>query len=686
MGKRRLQMIAIAMAFVMAAGQSGAGFGSAIGSVTKVCAESEDTTEQEYITADGCYTYKILDAEKKTAALTKVDKTKLSVTEVDSQNVLTIPSKVDDEYTVTELGDNLFCMVYEVGPVDSQTEDADSNQTGETDSDQIDDTDGDQTEDKKNNHIEKVVIPDTVTRIGYQCFYNCMYAVDFDIPESVVDFGGNAFCYTLWMVVKQTERSDKLVIVNHVLLDGRACKGNVTVPEGVTKIADRAFNLGGNEAGSGSALVSITLPKSLRSIGDCAFLMNVSLENVVTAEGLTTVGVQAFAGCEKLETILMPSTLSSIAGGAFYKCSSLNTVNLAKTSMDTISVNCFSACPKLTNVDLPHNLSWISRLAFYGCTALSELKLPASVTTIGEKAFLEDPNLMITVPEELTDVSGWSNLMGKNVTFYIVAGGPVEAYMKENSFSYRIYGGTKQEPTTEPTTEPSTEPTTEPSTEPTTEPSTETKPETTKKPSAKSLIGKTVKKGKLQYKILSTTGVSVKKPVKKTYKEIIIPKTIKYYGRTYKVTKIENKAFQGCKSLKTVEIGNNVKKIGDSAFRDCTKLVNVMIGNNVTSIGKHTFRGCKKLKEIVITNYVKTIGDSAFQDCPALAYITIGARVETIGKNAFRNDKKIKEIEIKTKRLKKIGKKALQNTKKGKIIRVPSGKKKAYTKLIKAAK
>ena len=149
MGKRRLRMMAVAMSLVVAAGQSGAGFVSGMGSVTKVCAETEDTTEQEYITADGCYTYKILDAEKKTAALTKVDKTKLSVTEVDSQNILTIPSKVDDEYTVTELGDNLFCMVYEVGPVDSQTEDADSNQTGETDSDQTDDTDGDQTEDKK---------------------------------------------------------------------------------------------------------------------------------------------------------------------------------------------------------------------------------------------------------------------------------------------------------------------------------------------------------------------------------------------------------------------------------------------------------------------------------------------------------------------------------------------------------
>ena len=87
-------MMAVAMALVVAAGQSGAGFVSGMGSVTKVCAETEDTTEQEYITADGCYTYKILDAEKKTVALTKVDKTKLSVTEVDSHNILTITSKV----------------------------------------------------------------------------------------------------------------------------------------------------------------------------------------------------------------------------------------------------------------------------------------------------------------------------------------------------------------------------------------------------------------------------------------------------------------------------------------------------------------------------------------------------------------------------------------------------------------
>ena len=70
------------------------------------------------------------------AALTKVDKTKLTVTEVDSQNVLTIPSKVDDEYTVTELGNNLFYMVYEVG---EDEEGADSAQTGETDSDQTED-------------------------------------------------------------------------------------------------------------------------------------------------------------------------------------------------------------------------------------------------------------------------------------------------------------------------------------------------------------------------------------------------------------------------------------------------------------------------------------------------------------------------------------------------------------------
>ena len=51
-------------------------------------------------------------------------------------------------------------------------------------------------------------------------------------------------CYTLWMVVKQTERSDKLVIVNHVLLDGRACKGKTPVHFKIYSIIDSEMDRG----------------------------------------------------------------------------------------------------------------------------------------------------------------------------------------------------------------------------------------------------------------------------------------------------------------------------------------------------------------------------------------------------------------------------------------------------------
>ena len=72
---------------------------------------------------------------------------------------------------------------------------------------------------------------------------------------------------------------------------------------------------------------------------------------------------------------------------------------------------------------------------------------------------------------------------------------------------------------------------------------------------------------------------------------VTIAKTVKINGVTYKVTQIDNNAFKGCKKLKKVTIGSNVKKIGKNTFANCSKLktVNMKKANGITSIGRKAF-------------------------------------------------------------------------------------------------
>ena len=73
---------------------------------------------------------------------------------------------------------------------------------------------------------------------------------------------------------------------------------------------------------------------------------------------------------------------------------------------------------------------------------------------------------------------------------------------------------------------------------------------------------------------------------------VTIAKTVNINGVTYKVVQIGKNAFKGCKKLKKVTIGSNIKKIGGSAFANCSKLktINMKKANGITSIGSKAFR------------------------------------------------------------------------------------------------
>lgn len=58
-------------------------------------------------------------------------------------------------------------------------------------------------------------------------------------------------------------------------------------------------------------------------------------------------------------------------------------------------------------------------------------------------------------------------------------------------------------------------------------------------------------------------------------------------------------------------VANN-GQIGDCAFQGCTSLETLTIGEDVTSLGSYAFNGCKSLKEVKIPNKVQAIGESCF--------------------------------------------------------------------------
>ncbi len=129
--------------------------------------------------------------------------------------------------------------------------------------------------------------------------------------------------------------------------------------------------------------------------------------------------------------------------------------------------------------------------------------------------------------------------------------------------------------------------------------------------------------------------------------DIVIPKG---------VTRIENWAFWGCKSLRSVHIPVGVTKIGDGAFYGCESLISVIIPEGVMSVEKYAFAFCTSLIDVTVPESMPSIGIGAFlktpwlEECPddwviingillkykgTDAHVTIPKEVTSIGAGAF---------------------------------------------------
>lgn len=221
------------------------------------------------------------------------------------------------------------------------------------------------------------------------------------------------------------------------------------------------------------------------------------------------------------------TNLSSSLSGAFYGCKNIVEIKLPDT-ITSIGENAFSKCSSLKKINIPDNTSVIGWGAFQDCKDLTEIKIPDNVTEIGYYAF-----------------DGCSSLQEIKLPAHVSQLGDCIFQDCSNLLKIEIPGNITQ-------------------------------------------MGYYVFKGCSQLR------------------EVKILSGIKSVGQG---------AFEDCGSLEKIEIPSSVTYISFYAFKNCSSLTKVTLPLSVTGINNHAFENCDKLREIIIPSSVQNMGDSVFSGC-----------------------------------------------------------------------
>ena len=439
--------------------------------------------------------------------------------------------------------------------------------------------------------LSSIVIPDSVTCIGGSAFEYCESLSSIVIPVSVIKMDGNPFAG--WNG-KLTVLSPMYIYDNDVLIDNvkkviiafRNKDVSYTIPDSVTSIGDCAF------VGSKS-LSSIVIPDSVTSIGDCAFVGCKSLLSIVIPNSVIHIGNRAFWYCESLKSIVIPNGVTSIGDYVFFGCKSLSSI-VIPNSVTRIGDCAFVGCESLKSIVIPNSVTHIGNCAFSGCESLKSIVIPNGVTSIGSGAFSGCESLSsIVIPNSVTSIRDSAFENCKSLSSIVIPDSVTsiecDAFWGCGSLSSIVI------------------------------------------PNGVTSIGNYA----FWYcesllSIVIPTGVT--SIGDRAFEDC---KSLSSIVISNGVTRIGYGAFGGCESLSSIVIPTGVTSIRDSAFENCKSLSSIVIPDSVTSIECDAFWGCESLSSIVIPNSVTSIGDHAFSDCESLSSIVIPNSVKSIGGMAF---------------------------------------------------
>ena len=401
-----------------------------------------------------------------------------------------------------------------------------------------------------------LVIPDSVTEIGYSAFEGCSgFTGELKIPDKVTSIGESAFqnCSGFTGELKIPESVTS--ISNRVFYGCSSFTGSLNISDKVTTIGDEAFR-------GCTSFNSLIIGSNVKTIGESVFRgCKGFIGSLNIPESVTSIGEYAFSGCSGFTGELnIPDSVTSIGGYTFAGCSGFDGSLTIGSKVKTIGKQAFSECFHLTGeLKIPESVTLIGDAAFSSCSSFTgELKIPDGVESIGGSAFWNCTgfNGNLVLPDSVTSIgdaafSGCKSFIGDLVIPDGVTSIGSSAFADCSGFDGTLTIGSNV---------------------------------------------KTIGSGAF-YRCSGFKG------------NLNIPNN---------VTSIGSNAFYSCTGFDgELKISESVTSINPYTFQNCSKLTgSLVIPENVTSIGISAFDDCSSFTgDLVILDNVTTIGERAFQNC-----------------------------------------------------------------------
>lgn len=203
-------------------------------------------------------------------------------------------------------------------------------------------------------NFQEVIIPNTVEKIGRDCFKGCSKLESIVIPDTVSEIEDRCFSFC-------------------------ANATNVRLSNNITKIPEDCFL-------SCAQLSTIDIPNNIKSLGSNCFYRCSKLKNICIPESVTEYGEGIFGHCTSLQNFSFNDNVLEIPSGMFTNCISLDKVALPP-NLQKIGKAAFEGCDSLQEIQLPNSLRHIEKFAFNSCPSLKSITIPANVTSIDKCSF-----------------------------------------------------------------------------------------------------------------------------------------------------------------------------------------------------------------------------------------------------------------------------------------------------------